>query len=146
MRHRSFSATVHEQKRQYTRRVSAANDRLRNRRGTPELGTMAFAVKLVGVPHDAHDHVWSVDNVVWPIPFIQGDTRFRRVVLNTAYVDYAAILSVQEALEINEKYLDWGKAEHWTKKNREVQELLLKHAEQTSLVVVRMYEWESGLD
>ena len=107
---------------------------------------MAFAVKLVGILHDGHDRVWSVDNVVWPIPFIQGDTRFRRVVLNTAYVDYAAILSVQEALEINEKYLDWGKAEHWTKKNREVQELLLKHVEKTSLVVVRMYEWESGLD
>ena len=107
---------------------------------------MAFAVKLVGIPHDGHDRVWSVDNVVWPIPFIQGDRRFRRVELNTAYVDYAAVLTVQEALEINEKYLDWGKAEHWTKKNREVQELLLSHVEKTSLVVVRMYEWESGLD
>lgn len=73
---------------------------------------MAFAVKLIGISHDGHERIWTVDHVVWPIPFIQGDVRFRRVVLNTAYVDYAAILTVEEALEINEGYLDWGKAEH----------------------------------
>ena len=107
---------------------------------------MAFAVKLIGIPHAGGDRIWSVDNVVWPIPFVQGDARFRRVVLNTAYVDYAAILTVEEAIEINERFLDWGKAEHWTRKNREVQELLLRWADQTSLVLVRMHEWESGLD
>jgi hypothetical protein len=107
---------------------------------------MAFAVKLIGIPHDGLDRIWTIDNVVWPIPFIQGDPRFRRIVLNTAYVDYAAALSVNEALEINERYLDWGPVEHWTKKNREVQELLRRSAGRTSVVLVRMYEWESGLD
>ena len=107
---------------------------------------MAFAVKLIGIPHGGHDGIWTVDNVVWPIPFIQADPRFRRVSLNTAYVDYAAVLSVREALEINLRYLDWGPVEHWTKKNRELQDLLQRWADNTSLVLVRMYEWESGLD
>jgi hypothetical protein len=107
---------------------------------------MAFSIRLIGIPHHVEDGVWTVDNVVWPIPLIQSDARFRRVILNSAYVDYAGVLTVEEAIQINEQYLDWGTATHWSRKNQEVQGFLVDRADKTSIVLVRMYEWESGLD
>lgn len=106
---------------------------------------MGFSVELTGVPWKAGESCWKIQEVVWPKHVLEVDARFRTVSLNHGYLDFVAVLTVEEAQEINSRYLDW-KLEHWERKNRELQQMLETHRADTDFVVVHIYEWETGMN
>jgi hypothetical protein len=105
---------------------------------------MAFSIYVQGIPDNDAERSWKVDGVVWPTYVIEKDSRFRSITLNEAYMDYVAVFSIEEAIEMNQKYLNWD-LPHWRAKNEELQRILEGNRKSTSLVLVRIYEWESGL-
>lgn len=106
-----------------------------------------MAVKLVGLPSAGATDTWTVDHVMWPVPRLEADPRLRKVTLNAGYLDYVGVFSVAEAEAMNGDYLSWdAPVEHWAAKNRELQSVLAERGRTTSMVVVRLYEWESGLE
>jgi hypothetical protein len=106
---------------------------------------MALSIDLTGVPRKVGEPTWGIDNVVWPPHVLERDSRFRQISLDQGYVDFLAVLTVDEALEINSQYLDW-KLEHWERKNRELQLMLETRRVDTDFVVVHVYEWETGMN
>lgn len=108
---------------------------------------MAMAIKLVGLPIAGATETWTVDRVMWPIPRLESDQRLRRVNINSGYLDYVGVFTVAEVLALNEEYLVWeAPVEHWAARNREVRDIVNLRSQATSMVVVHLYEWESGLD
>jgi hypothetical protein len=105
---------------------------------------MAFSVYVQGIPDKEFEGSWRVDNVAWPTSVIERDPRFRPVALNGGYMDYVAVFSIEEAVEMNRQYSSRG-LPHWQAKSEELQRVLEERKDATSLILVRMYEWESGL-
>jgi hypothetical protein len=50
---------------------------------------------------------------------------------------------VQDALQLNDEYRTWG-LPYGRRSRAKLRQLLAKHVYTTPLVVVRVYEWESG--
>ena len=100
---------------------------------------MAFSIYIQGIPNNAAEASWKVDHVGWAHPLLEEDARFRSITLNEAYMDYVAIFSIQEAIEMNQRCLELDS------ENEELQRVLEKNRYSTPLVLVRRYEWESGL-
>jgi hypothetical protein len=95
---------------------------------------MAFAVQVIGVPRRPGEPGWVLDVVAWPARTLIEDARFRPVDLDgTFYRDHVALLTTKEAAEMNRAHRDEDLSAH-----------LDSHA--GGLVVVKVYEWESGLD
>lgn len=99
-------------------------------------------IHITGIPGSTEFPIWECTYVVWPIHEILPDSRFRSFIVGNTYTDYLAILSVSEALELNEKYLDWD-LEHWRKKNEELKGLLLKHRSSHPFVYIRIVDEDS---
>jgi hypothetical protein len=104
---------------------------------------MAFSVQVIGIPRSDRELRWVVEEVAWPARELQADPRFRAVDLDgTLYLDYIAVLSVREALAINRRYREHP-SEHLRRTNEDLEARLAAH--DGGLVVVKVFEWESGL-
>ena len=105
---------------------------------------MAFSIYVQGIPDKESESSWKVDNVAWPTHVIERDPRFRPVALNGGYMDYVAVFSIEEAIAMNQRYSS-RELSHLQAKNEELHRVLEGKRDATSLILVRMYEWESGL-
>jgi hypothetical protein len=105
---------------------------------------MAFAVSAKSVPGREASEYWHVDMVPWG-GGIRNDPRFRMIPVDPTgtYQDYGAVLTTREALEINAPFLT-NTLQHWREKAELLQDLLTNKSP-GGLVVVSVYEWESGL-
>lgn len=74
-------------------------------------------IHITGIPDDPEYRIWKCDYVVWPIHKLLPDDRFRKLIEAQVYVDYVAVLTVEEALEVNARFMDLGMA-HWRQKMR----------------------------
>jgi hypothetical protein len=110
---------------------------------------MAFSLRLTGIK-------WQ-DGVATAITFpgdVPGggidrqDARFRDISEDAGYLDYYAVLSQDEALQIV-KDREWL-VESWMKYDarspaRAVYEAMINAIRESDLVIAHDYEWESGL-
>lgn len=99
-------------------------------------------IHITGIPDDPEYRIWKCDYVVWPIHKLLPDDRFRKLIEAQVYVDYVAVLTVEEALEVNARFMDLGMA-HWRQKNEDLNRLLLGHRYTHSMVYVRIVEEDS---
>lgn len=99
-------------------------------------------VHITGIPQSPEQPIWKCDYVTWPIHRLLPDERFRKHIVGQAYVDYLAVLTVEEALEVNAKFLDLG-MEHWRRKNQDLNGLLLAHRYTHPMVFVWIVEEDS---
>src|SRR5690349_20117222 len=105
---------------------------------------MAFAVWLKSVPGRDASEYWMVDAVPWPARRLIDDPRFRPMDTDgTEYADYLAVLSVAEGKAINETTLS-SSLPLLEAIAAKVQSRL-ENDTPSGLVVVCIYEWESGL-
>lgn len=104
---------------------------------------MAFSVSVKCLPGREASEYWHVDMVPWNLR--HDDPRFRLVPEDESgtYRDYYAVLTTREALELNAPELA-GSLPHLRKKAELLQDLLTNRTP-GGLVVVSIYEWESGL-
>ena len=106
---------------------------------------MAFDVWVKGLPGREASEYWQVSMVPWLYGGLsRDDPRFREVVDESGYRDYDAVLTTKEALAINAPGLT-DTLPHFRAKAELLQELLTNKTP-SGLVVVSIYEWESGLD
>lgn len=105
---------------------------------------MAFDVWVKSVPGGGTSDCGTEDMVPWGGRGLRDDPRFREVVDEPSlYLDYYAVLTTKEALEINAPLLT-SSLPHWRAKAELLQDLLTNKTP-SGLVVVCVYEWESGL-
>jgi hypothetical protein len=106
---------------------------------------MAFTVSVKGVPGRDGSEYWMEDMVPWGAASLCNDPRFRLAPVDETgtYRDYVAVLTTREALEINAGCQNSG-LPHWDEKTARLQDLLT-HKTPSGLVVICIYEWESGL-
>ena len=105
---------------------------------------MAFSVDVRCLPGQDGAEFWHFPQPPWGAG-LRDDPRFRQVPCDEtgSYRDYYAVLTTREALEINTHYLNAG-LHHFRQSAEALQELLSKKTP-SGLVVVHVYEWESGL-
>lgn len=108
---------------------------------------MAFSIKLSGMKW--HHGNWVVVDVPGEISgdhVASGDTRFRRIAMTAGHLDYFAILSVEEALEItsnNNRSGDLKPDEVSPNTNEKLVEIK-KTLQNVDLVFAHQFEWDSG--
>ena len=108
---------------------------------------MAFSMAVQSVTGGNANDYWSVDMVPWAVNR-DADRRFRQMPpTESMYLDYYAVLTTAEALELNAPHLKENGEffPHWAEKAELLQNLLTTRTP-SGLVLVRIYEWESGLD
>ncbi len=105
---------------------------------------MAFSVSVRCLPGREASEYWHVDMVPWS-GRLRDDPRFRAVPEDESgmYEDFYAVLTVREALAINAPELA-GELWHLRERAEQLREFLTDKTP-SGLVVVHMYEWESGL-
>lgn len=104
---------------------------------------MALSMSLTGIgKRSSSDDRWFIDNVNWRPHNLIHDSRFRRVDLVCGYLDYVAVLTMEEALALCfiARLRGWKDR---SAKDDEVHDLLLSHQLTTQFVLARIYEWES---
>lgn len=104
---------------------------------------MALSVIIRGIPDRMHPAAWAVDEAPWRSATLRADPRFRMVDIDgTLYADYVAVLTTAEARALNAAAMRAG-LPHQQATASELQRLLDAH--HPGLVLVHVYEWESGL-
>jgi hypothetical protein len=104
---------------------------------------MAYMVKLTAMTGQVPRPVWVREPSWWQARELQTDPRFKERDAG-GFVDYEAVLTAEEASELNRKY-----AEHalsWQQEAAEELRLLLTEGSgDFDNVLVEVLEWESGL-
>jgi hypothetical protein len=95
-------------------------------------------IHITGIPQNAEHPIWKCEYVSWPIRKLLPDDRFRKYVVGNTYVDYMAVLDVEEALALNACF-----KEHWRQQNEDLNRLLLAHRSTHRMVYVRIVEEDS---
>ncbi len=105
---------------------------------------MAFSVWACSLPDREATDCWRMDLLPWNSR-LREDPRFRQVPVDETggYLDYCAVLTTREALALNRPYLEDRLPA--TREQAEQLRHLLLHETSSGLVVVSVYEWESGL-
>ncbi len=105
---------------------------------------MAFSVKIFGLPAIGAEPEWSLEAPWWNERELMDDPRFRDVSKDLSYYDYEAILAVEEAQALAEKYrpntLPWME-----ERAKELDQKLAGSDAPIARVRVLVFEWESGL-
>ena len=105
---------------------------------------MAFSVKIFGLPAIGADPEWSLEALWWNERDLMNDPRFQDVSKDLSYYDYEAILAVEEAQALAEKYrpntLPWME-----ERAKELDQKLAGSDAPNARVRVLVFEWESGL-
>ncbi len=105
---------------------------------------MAFSVKNFGLPAIDAAPGWSLEVPWWNERELMDDLRFRDVSEDLSYIDYEAILAVEEAQLLAEKYKP--KALPWMDERvKELDQKLADSDASIDRVRVLVFEWESGL-
>ncbi len=99
---------------------------------------MAFSTWVKCVPHHEGAEYWKVDGVHWNT---SGDPRFREISKCAGYRDFFAVLSTEEAAELNAPVVTHS-IPHIREQAQRLQHLLTEKTP-SGLVVVCNYEWES---
>lgn len=95
-------------------------------------------IHLTGIPQNAEHPIWKCEYVTWPIRKLLPDDRFRKHVVGQSYLDYLAVLTVDEVLALNARFLD-----HRRQQNEDLNCLLLAHRSTHPMVYVRIVEEDS---
>lgn len=99
-------------------------------------------IHITGIPQSPTEPIWICEFVAWRVHKLLPDPRFRSVTVANVYLDYLAVLTVEEALEINARNLD-VMMEHWRQKNEDLNRLLLAHRYTHPMVFVRIVDEDS---
>lgn len=104
---------------------------------------MALSVTATGIPaRTGGDAVWKMELTWWPPYTAAKDTRFREVHLNAGFLDMVAILTVDEARELNKSL-----RQHTVLQGMDdLERKLVEDDGKTAWVLVRIEEWSSGLE
>lgn len=104
---------------------------------------MAYMVKLTAVTGEVPRPAWVREPSWWQTRELQTDPRFK-VRDADGFVDYEAMLTAEEAWELNQKYAE--RALSWQQEHvEELRILLTEGSGDFDGVLVQVLEWESGL-
>jgi hypothetical protein len=116
---------------------------------------MAFSVRLTGYSKQDGSALLCMEPPWWSVELLRKDPRFAESNETGGYLDYDADLSLEEALELHERFKPAAtkgiyKYEGW---QQSIQPMLIgldlafsKRATEFSHFHVCVFEWESGLD
>ncbi len=105
---------------------------------------MAFSVKIFGLPAIDAAPGWSLEVPWWNERELMNDPRFQDVSEDLSYIDYEAILAVEETQALAEKYRP--RALPWMEERaKELDQKLAGSDAPIARVRVLVFEWESGL-
>lgn len=108
---------------------------------------MAYGVRIQGVPREHGKPVWTVDMAMWFKPRrLLKDARFREIRCMSGYVDYVAVLSIEEAKALHdEARAGTDPLLYDARDAKRVDKYLAGSRSRTRFVMITVYEWESGL-
>ena len=108
---------------------------------------MAYGVRIQGVPREHGKPVWTVDAATWFTPTrLLKDPRFREIQCISGYVDFVAVLSIEEAKALHDEAKAGTDALLYDARDaKRVDRYLAGNRSRTRFVMITVYEWESGL-
>jgi hypothetical protein len=111
---------------------------------------MAFSIEILGVRwQDGKYSLHPACGCIGDADELMRDPRFRDVSHMLSYRDYMGILTVEEALDMSQRYDERVQARHAPEQRTALRDnsddYFRKSLKGASFVLVHIYEWESGM-